>query len=77
MIKVKLILMVIFCLALVKTSMADDHKKELQKYINEIVNDVKQAETPAEKREILNDLFSRLQKAFYAAKNSTYIPASD
>jgi hypothetical protein len=38
------------------------------------VTEVREAETPEEKREILNDLFADLQESFAAAKNSPMVP---
>jgi hypothetical protein len=77
MLRAKILWMIFFSLLMLKASAAGDQKKELQKYISEIVNNVKEAKTPAEKRETLNDLFMSLQKAFDAAKNSPYVPESD
>ena len=77
MLNIRIILTVILSFFLIQTSKADDLKKELQKYINEIITEVKEAETPDEKREILNDLFEDLQSSFSAAKNSPYVPEED
>jgi hypothetical protein len=77
MFKVRIILVALFSFLLVQISKADDLKKELQKYINEIVTEVKEAETPEEKREILDNLFEDLQESFEAAKNSPYVPIDD
>ena len=77
MLNIRIILTVILSFFLLQTSKADDLKKELQKYINEIITEVKEAETPDEKREILNDLFEDLQSSFSAAKNSPYVPEED
>jgi hypothetical protein len=77
MLNIRIILTVILSFFLFQTSKADDLKKELQKYINEIITEVKEAETPDEKREILNDLFEDLQSSFSAAKNSPYVPEED
>ena len=77
MLKVKIIFTVLLTFFLMQTSQADDLKKELQKYINKIVTEVKDAEIPEEKREILNDLFEDLSKAFATAKNSPYVPEED
>ena len=77
MLNIRIIFTVILSFFLIQTSKADDLKKELQKYINEIITEVKEAETPDEKREILNDLFEDLQSSFSAAKNSPYVPEED
>jgi hypothetical protein len=77
MLKVKTILVIFLSLMFFQTSQADDLKKELQKYINEVLTEVREAETPGEKREILNDLFDGLLKSFDAAKNSPYVPEED
>ena len=77
MLNIRIILTVILSFFLFQTSKADDLKKELQKYINEIITEVKEAETPDEKREILNDLFEDLQSSFSAGKNSPYVPEED
>jgi len=77
MLKLKIILTVLLSLFLFQTSKADDLKKELQKYMNEIITEVREAETPEEKREILNDLFENLQKSFAKVKNSPLVPEED
>src|SRR5690606_29778906 len=77
MLKAKIIFTILFSFILIQTSKADDLKKELQKYINEIITEVKDAESPEEKRELLNDLFEDLQSAFSTAKNSPYVPEED
>jgi len=77
MLKAKIIFTILFSFILIQTSKADDLKKELQKYINEIITEVKDAESPEEKRELLNDLFEDLQSAFTTAKSSPYVPEED
>ncbi|RPI72363.1 MAG: hypothetical protein EHM47_08435 [Ignavibacteriales bacterium] len=77
MLKAKIIFTILFAFISIQTSKADDLKKELQKYINEIITEVKEAENPEEKREMLNDLFEDLQSAFSIAKNSPYVPEED
>jgi len=77
MLKLKISFTVLLSLFLFQTSKADDLKKELQKYMNEIVTEVREAETPEEKREILNDLFENLQKSFAKVKNSPLVPEED
>ncbi|MDO8550086.1 MAG: hypothetical protein Q7S39_08065 [Ignavibacteria bacterium] len=77
MLKLKIIFTVLLSLFLFQTSKADDLKKELQKYMNEIITEVREAETPEEKREILNDLFENLQGSFEVAKNSPLVPEED
>jgi len=77
MLRFKPLIIVFISLFVLNEAKADDMRKELQKYINEIITEVKEADDPEEKREILNDLFGDLQKAFAAAKNLPYVPAED
>ena len=77
MLRFKPLIIVFISLFVLNEAKADDMRKELQKYINEIITEVKEADDPEEKREILNDIFDDLQKAFAAAKNSPYVPAED
>jgi hypothetical protein len=77
MMRLRITAAVFLSLLMIRASAADDQKRELQKYINEIVTEVKDAETPAEKREILNDLFNDLQRSFETAKESPFVPAED
>ena len=77
MLRFKPLIIVFISLFVLNEAKADDMRKELQKYINEIITEVKEADDPEEKREILNDLFGDLQKAFVTAKNSPYVPAED
>lgn len=75
--KLKIIFTILLSLFLFQTLKADDLKKELQKYMNEIITEVREAEAPEEKREILNDLFENLQESFVIAKNSPLVPEED
>ncbi len=77
MLKGKIIFTVLLSLFLIQTSKADDLKKELQKYINEIITEVRETEDPVEKREMLNDLFEDLKESFAAAKNFPIVPEED
>jgi hypothetical protein len=75
--KLKIIFTILLSLFLFQTLKADDLKKELQKYMNDIITEVREAEAPEEKREILNDLFENLQESFVIAKNSPLVPEED
>jgi hypothetical protein len=77
MFKIKFVTIIIFSFLFAQLSKADDLKKEIQKYINDAVIEVRDAETPEEKREILNELFEDLQKSFAVAKNSPLVPEED
>jgi hypothetical protein len=76
MIKINFLACILFLLN-VQTLFADDLRREIQKYINEVITEVKESDTPEEKREILNDLFDGLNKSFSVAKNSPYVPEED
>jgi DNA phosphorothioation-dependent restriction protein DptG len=56
---------------------ADDVKAEFQKMWNDVVMDVKEAETPIEKREILNNFFDDMMEALTTAENSQLLNDED
>jgi DNA phosphorothioation-dependent restriction protein DptG len=56
---------------------ADDVKAEFQKMWNDVVMAVKEAETPIEKREILNNFFDDMMEALTTAENSQLLNDED
>lgn len=77
MLRFNIILTFVLSIFLSSSLKADDLRKEFQKYINEIITEVKAAESPEEKREKLNILFSGLINSFDKVKEYPLVPEED
>jgi hypothetical protein len=77
MLKLKIFLTVLFTFFAIQTLQADDSKKELRKYINSVITEAKEADDPSEKREILNNLFTKLDYALETVQSSHAISSEE